>query len=177
MTNVMVGLLRRCIRWPLWSLLLVVLVAAFCFALVRPPPEVRCHHRCEECVNRRYAIDSARKAEPHAEILFMPQEHGLFFRTVRNALASYHAQHGTYPRGWHELGFAFTGDGRYLVSEAGIRATKADGARWRPKRSQTIYSIAYADGKRYVIEAYDLAGKNLHRIDQDSVVDREGFWP
>jgi hypothetical protein len=82
----------------------------------------------------------------------------LFLLAAADALKAYRAKHGHYPREWHHLDLTFA-NGPYRDTDPGIRPTKEQGNRWRPKDSQYTYALQTPDPATYLIQAVNKDNK------------------
>jgi hypothetical protein len=97
-------------------------------------------------------------------------EQRLFLSTAAGVMKEFRAAHGTYPREWWQLNIDFCYEGSYLATEPGVRPgvrpTKGDGNRWRPKRCVDTYVIRSADADHFLIQALRPDGVAEFEIDQ-----------
>jgi hypothetical protein len=93
------------------------------------------------------------------------QEQPLFLSLAADAMKEYRAKRGEYPKEWHLLDFTF-GYGPYLTTDPGVRPTKDDRNKWRPKDCDDTYVIRSADKDHFLIQAVSPDGVIEFEIDQ-----------
>jgi len=76
----------------------------------------------------------------------------LFLSLAADAFTTYHQAHGEYPKEWFQLDFTFV-NGPYHMDEPDIRASKADGNRWKPLKCEYTYEIKFSGRDTFHIQA------------------------